>query len=291
MIGYDELDIYAVLPCLLGCATPDGEPFPARHGYRTCDLCTDRLRDALAEVVECYAVLDDALVPGRAGANGGRGAPGYGSRSPARDGVIALTDPRTHAVEEGDPHSVLAILESWADNVRDDTGQDPRTGPSTVFGEVSFLVRWMDFITRQYWVGDFGDEVHELAHQLRIALGLQERSIPVGVCPTSILDLDHGGRVPCGALLRARLTAERITCRRCGAAWSRDRWDELGDELGTPVSDVASLSVWLNKPPGTLRRWKHEDGWHNHGTRSRPLFARADVLASWRRRRAPAHPV
>lgn len=279
-----ELDIYAALPCVLGCATPSGDPFSARHGYRTCDPCTERLRDALAELVEYYALLDDALLPGRAGA-GGRGAPGYGSRSPARDDVIVLTDTRTHAVDEGDPHSVVTILSSWADNIREDTGQDRRIGPATVSGEVAFLVRWLDFATRQYWVADFADEVHELVRQLRAALGLQERRVPVGPCPTLVADLDNGGTIPCGTPLRARLSADRISCPTCRASWPRERWDELRDELGTPVSDVASLAVWLNKPAGTLRRWRHEDRWHNHGTRSRPLYARADVLASWQRRR------
>ncbi len=274
--------------CVLGCRTLSGEPFPAQHGYLTCDPCAERLRTALAEIVECYALLDDALVPGHGGA-GGRGAPGFGSRSPARDGVLALTDPRTQAVEEGDPHSVLGVLSSWADNVRDDTGQDRPAGQITVTGEVGFLVRWLDFITRQYWVEDFADEVHELLGQLRTALGLQERSIPIGTCPTLLPDLDStdeaGGELECGALLRVRLSAEWITCRSCGTNWPRERWDELRDDLGVPVSDVASLSAWLAVPVGTLRRWRHEDEWSNHGTRARPLYDRAQVVTSWRRRR------
>ncbi|RLK54845.1 hypothetical protein [Actinokineospora cianjurensis] len=290
MTGTDDLDIYAPTPCLLGCVAPGGEPFPAQHGYRTCDLCADRLRATLTELVELYALVDDAVVPGRGG-SAARGAPGHGSRSPARDSVIVLTDPRTHAVEDGDPHSVLAVLSSWADNVRSDTGQDPRTGAATVSGEVALLVRWMDWMTRQYWIGDLGQEVDELAHQLRAALGLQERTIPVGPCPNRVTDPDTGRTVTCGAPLRARLSVERIRCRRCRASWPRERWDELGGELGVPVSDFASLSAWLATPTGTLRRWRHEDRWANHGTKARPVFARTDALASWRRRHAPAAPV
>lgn len=280
-----EDDLFAARPCLLGCRDVGGEPFPAREGYRTCDPCADRLRDALAEVVECYALLDDAMIPGRAQAVG-RGGPGFGSRSPARDGVIALTDTRTHAVEDGDPHSVLAVLSGWADNIREDTGLRRRIEPGTVSGEAAVLIGNLDWVTRRDWVGDLADEVHELLHHLRTALGVAERSVPVGRCPTLIDDLDHGVRVPCGAPLRARLSAEWITCRSCGTRWPREHWDELRDELGTPVSDVASLSVWLNTPTGTLRRWRHEDGWQNHGTRSRPLYARTDVAGSWQRRRA-----
>jgi hypothetical protein len=316
--------------CVLGCRTATGEPFPAQHGYLTCDPCADRLRSALTEIVELYALLDEALVPGTVD-GGPRGGPGYSSRSPARDGVLALTDPRTHAEDDGDPHSVLEILSSWADNVRDDVGlaDDSLSGTArreaqllagwlrhvdrqpwaaalaepartlgaavhqlladsrrTMTGEAGFLVTWLDFITRQYWVTDLADEVHELLHQLRVTVGTAERTIPIGYCPTPIADLDEGGKTLCGAPLRARLSAERITCRSCGTSWPRDQWDELRDDLGTPVSDVASLAVWLNKPAGTLRRWKHEDGWTNHGTRSRPLYARAEVLASCQRRRA-----
>ncbi|WP_018686507.1 hypothetical protein [Actinokineospora enzanensis] len=280
-----DLDIYAATPCLLGCVAGDGEPFPAQHGYRTCDPCADRLRATLNELVELYALVDDAMVPGGGGA-AARGAPGHGSRSPARDSVIVLTDPRTHAVEDDDPHSVLAVLSSWADNVRQDTGQDPRGGPATVSGEVAVLVRWLDWATRQYWIGDLGQEVDELAHQLRAALGVQERTIPVGPCPARVTDPGTGRLTTCGGPLRARLSVERIRCPRCRASWPRDRWDDLGGELGTPVSDYASLSVWLSTPTGTLRRWRGEDEWANHGSRRRPQFARTDALASWRRRHA-----
>lgn len=318
--------------CVLGCRTTSGDPFPAQHGYLTCDPCADRLRSALTEVVELYALLDDAVFPGTADARQ-RGAPGYNSHSPARDEVLVLTDSRTHAEDDGDPHSVLEILTSWADNVRDDAGltADELTAAArrdaqllagwldhvagqgwasqfadravqlrgevaalvgrtrrTVAGEAGFLIRWLDFITRQYWVADLAEEVHELRHQLRVAVGVQERTFPIGPCPSLLPDLDDGGEVVCGAPLRARLSAERVVCHSCGATWPRERWDELRDDLGTPVSDIASLAVWLNKPAGTLRRWKHEDGWTNHGTRSRPLYARDDVLASWRRRRTAA---
>jgi hypothetical protein len=315
--------------CVLGCRSNTGEPFPAQHGYLTCDRCTGRLFDALRELVGLYGRLAGALMPGAA-TTGTRGSPGYGSRSPARDGVLALTDARTVAQDEGDPHSVLEILASWADNVREDTGMVPRDITAaerrdvgrllgwldwtsrqrwarriaarvaelrddaaalvglqerTVSSEAGLLLRWMDHITRQYWVADFADEVHELHHQVRAALGELERSVLIGTCRERVHDPDTGRPRRCGQSLRASLASERITCRGCRASWPRDRWDELGDALGTPLSDVASLSVWLSVPAGTLRRWRSEDQWTRHGTRSRPLYARADVLASWQQRR------
>jgi hypothetical protein len=152
-----------------------------------------------------------------------------------------------------------------------------------VSGEAHFLIRRLDWITRQYWVSDLADEVGQVRHQLRTALGIQERSVPVGACPAVVRD-EHGER-ECAASLRAKLGGERITCRSCGTSWPRERWDDLRDALGTPLSDVASLSVWLSVPTGTLRRWRSEDQWANHGRKSRPLYARTDVLESWQRRR------
>ncbi|XVV06318.1 hypothetical protein ACQPW3_13380 [Actinosynnema sp. CA-248983] len=316
-------------PCVMGCRAPDGRPHPAQPGYLTCYPCAAELRSALSEIVELYALVDDAMVPGSI-EGGGRAAPGFGPRSPARDGVLALTDPRTRWTEDGDLHSVLEVLTSWADNVRHDTGLVPAdltnaerndgrlltgwldwtaqqrwaTGvldkltelhhavattlgmaARTVSGEANFLIRWLDWITRQYWVADLGYEVRQVRDQLRTALGVQERSVLVGTCPAPVRDED--GEHPCGAGLRARLGGERITCRSCGTSWPRERWDELRDALGTPLSDTASLSVWLSVPTGTLRRWRSEDQWTNHGTKSRPLYARTEVLASWQRRRGP----
>lgn len=309
--------------CLLGCRTRAGEPFHAQHGYRTCDPCADTLRADIQELVRLYPELVRAAVPSGVPA-GVRGTPGYGSRSPARDTVLVLTDRRTRADEDGDPHSVLEILASWADNIREDTGMSTPDADAkrqgkllvgwldftaaqpwasrldtpldqlraevaeqlglterTVAGEAAFLVEWLDFITRQYWVADLAEEVRGLLGMVRAATGTAEPSIPVGTCPETGETIG----APCGARLRVRADAEWITCPRCRTRWPRANWDELSDAQSTPVSDVAALSAWLTVPNGTLRRWRHEDKWTNHGSRRRPLYARNDVLDSWQRRR------
>ncbi|MBP2479120.1 hypothetical protein JOF53_007992 [Crossiella equi] len=155
----------------------------------------------------------------------------------------------------------------------------------TVAGEAGLLARWLDFITRQYWVGDLAAEVTELRRQLREAHGLVESSVPVGTCPTMVIHPGEREPRPCDARLRARLTSDRITCRTCGAYWSRERWDQLGQAQGSQVSDLAAISAWLDVPVGTLRRWRGEDGWTRHGSKHRPLYPRTEVLVSWQRRR------
>ncbi|MCK2239381.1 MULTISPECIES: hypothetical protein [unclassified Crossiella] len=322
--------LFTVVPCVLGCRALSGNPFPSVPGYLTCEPCTERLRVDLREIVDLYASLDDALLPGAGGATAaGRGAPGFASRSPVRDSVLALTDARTQAGEDGDPLPVLDVLSSWVDNLRQDAGMVPQVseaelndalrllgwlewttrqpwavrlaGPvaelheraaallgvnrRTVSGEVALLLRWLGFITRQYWVGDMAAEVAELRRQLRVAHGLVERTVPVGTCPTMVVHPGEREPRPCDARLRARLTSDRITCPSCRAFWTRDRWEQLGHALGSPVSDLASISAWLEVPVGTLRRWRSEDGWTRQGSRNRPLYPRTEVLVSWQRRR------
>ncbi|MCK2237724.1 MULTISPECIES: hypothetical protein [unclassified Crossiella] len=271
--------------CVLGCRTASGTPWLAQHGYLTCDPCATELRSALGEIVDLYALLDDALIPGTTGPTGTRGAPGFGSRSPANDAVIVATDIRTRHEEEGDPHSVLAVMSSWADNIIEYTGAPERSGPATVAGEVRVIIKHLDFVTKQLWVVDLAEEIYALQRQLLATLGLQERSVPVGTCPARVPDPGSAHLVVCGQQLRVRLHSERITCRSCGAAWPRERWDDLRFQMGGPaVIEIASFTVWLRVPSGTLRRWRHEDQWHNYGNRSRALYARTDVLASWQRR-------
>ncbi|WP_410648180.1 hypothetical protein [Amycolatopsis sp. cmx-4-54] len=322
MTAPTDTDLPAVQLCILGCRNLAGKPFRAQHGYLTCDPCADTLRADLRELARSYPSLSAA--PSGGGASTGRGTPGFGSRSPARDSVIALTDRRTHSAEDGDPHSVLEVLSSWADNVREEVGLarpdeiDQRQGQllvgwldftarqpwagrldtpldqlraeitsqlglkaRTVGDEAAFLATWFAHMTRQYWVADFAAEVRELLSSVRTAIGAGERRIPVGTCPTPV-GVDAR---PCGARLRVRADEDWISCPKCRTRWPRTNWDELSGAQGVPVSDVAMLSEWLRVPAGTLRRWRSEDGWPNHGTKRRPLYERNAVLASWQRRR------
>src|SRR5690606_12400233 len=67
----------------------------ADAGYATCSVCDQRVRDTLKEIDKRYHALDPT--PGASGDHG-RGAPGFGSRSPASDHIIAMTDRRSSAV-------------------------------------------------------------------------------------------------------------------------------------------------------------------------------------------------
>lgn len=93
----------------------------ADEGYRTCAGCLDRLRDTLREVAARWAALDPA--PGGQGEHGGRGAPGFGSRSPGSDHVIAMRDDRS-----GTSMAEDATVYEW-DPLADDVLESGQYGP------------------------------------------------------------------------------------------------------------------------------------------------------------------
>lgn len=84
--------------CLL-CPPPrqPGRWRPADPGYRTDSGCLDTLRDRLRDIAERHHRLDPR--PGADNDHRGRGAPGFGSRAPASDHVIAMTDRRSKPCE------------------------------------------------------------------------------------------------------------------------------------------------------------------------------------------------
>lgn len=222
------------------CSTPK-KPRRAPDGYRTCNACADRIRDALAEIPAQYARLAtvQALLPG-SGDEGRRG-PGFGSRSPARDIVIAATDWRT--VWEDEPGSRLhhppSILHAWAQMVRDEVGEatsvlcicghktDTQRCPAANVTEAALLTRRLDHVTRQEWVADMWTELREVVDQLRTIAG-EPRPLPVGRCPN--VPEDKGSE--CGTPLYVRAGTDTITCRVCGRQWERREWLHLGRTIG-----------------------------------------------------------
>jgi hypothetical protein len=201
------------------------------------------LREQLREIQRRWLILDPR--PGASGEHGGRGAPGFGSRPPGSDHVIAMRDFRSVAVarvwvgsdgkvhreSERPPLSVPGELADMAAHVAQARGM---TGPATL--DVVAVARWLDgqldWITRQDGVVAFARVVRELVGQLRPLTG-EPRAKRVGECP-NVLQL--GGAEgehtrECGAPLFAPLVGDRIACRACGAEWGRELWRRLGQIL------------------------------------------------------------
>lgn len=208
--------------CVTCIKTP---PRRATPGYMTCDRCAELIREALQEIPNLYASLEDdeALLP--VVAPGGRRGPGFGSRSPANDTTIVLTDPRTTWTAEQPYHNAPTVLESWARMVREDVGQKPPETRATVTSEAALLVKRLDFITRQPWVDDLWKELREVRNQLRDYNGVH-KPLPVGKCPSLI------GDKTCATPLFAPIDGDTIKCRTCRREWTRREWLHLGRTMG-----------------------------------------------------------
>ncbi|MPZ84022.1 MAG: hypothetical protein GEV28_27960 [Actinophytocola sp.] len=204
-----------------------------------CGRCANRLAWRLHDIPDLFAMLDEFVVPGVVGAAGGRRAPGFSSRSPARDDVIALRDRRTTVDEEGDPHSALELLAAWADNVRDDLALDMPAGARSVVGEARLLSAHLGHIAAAGWVTAFAEEISELHQALRRVTGTAARIVDLGPCPADTADTETGDLSTCGAALRAELDAEACQCRRCGASWPRQTWLHLADRFADRLDTEA----------------------------------------------------
>jgi hypothetical protein len=208
------------------CSTP-AKSRRAPDGYRTCDSCADRIREALQEIPGQYTRFTavEALLP-QVGEDGRRG-PGFGSRSPARDVIIALTDRRTTWTADDRLHNPVNVLHSWALMVREEVGERPSGDLVDIHADAALLVRRLDHITRQEWVGDLWREVRETVDQLRTLAG-EPHPVPIGRCPV----IPEGETKECGTPLFAPVYGDTIRCRGCGEEWPRPRWQVLGRAIG-----------------------------------------------------------
>jgi hypothetical protein len=238
----------------------------------TCSGCYDRIREQLAEVAERYLLLDP-----RPGANripGMRGAPGFGSRSPASDHVIAMRDSRSdqlsrvwkggdgrvHAESERPARSVWLALSGVAWSIaehRDVEGPGDRR--DNVFELLRFIDRHLDYVTRHTELAvEVSETLRRLVSSLRPVTGAGRKWI--GKCPNLVqLDIDivderfqltgePAEPIRCDAdLFAPRLFGndageetpdDTIVCHLCDAEWPRERWLELGDQLNAEVLRV-----------------------------------------------------
>lgn len=230
----------------------------------------DELAFALAELAAGYARLDAR--PGAGGDAGGRGAPGFASRSPARDAVLVLTDTRKVAFDPDtptQPTGIVRVVGWWADQARESGILPGRTGPRTVAGEVALLLEHLDAVAGAWWAPDMHEAVTAAVRILRRTLGELEPTIPIGDCPG------------CGARIRARSWGQRARCVGCGQRWEGEaELRALGELLGDAQMDAAGIARYCGVAVSTVRVWAHRDGWERIREGGRTLYRLADARAS-----------
>jgi hypothetical protein len=236
--------------CVLCRPPQDGKSWRlADQGYATCSSCAERLAEVLADIVARCSRLDPA--PQRGDGGGTRGAPGFGSRSPASDHVIVMLDVRSaetakvwvaadgrvHREPEHPTLSVFNVLNTIAYEIID--SRDLDSSPAVdggVDGLARFIGAHLDWLTRQpVEVVDVADRLYRLQGQLKPVTG--DPRIKVGRCPNTIDEGDHTSvcRGPLFATANMSLD-DVIRCSACRREWRRRTgdWEKLGELLDQP---------------------------------------------------------
>jgi hypothetical protein len=166
------------IQCLL-CDNED-----AGHRY-ACHRCTTGLQRKLRHL-DTYATWFLDPMPYRGA--GGRGAPGYGSRSPARDDVIAAMDIRSDGDVLGpddSPTPIISIpgglryLATWVSQL--DPSWDTSWDTAGITQCVAYLLGRVPHLVMDKKIELFGDQVGVLYKQAR-ALAHDRPSGPLGNC-------------------------------------------------------------------------------------------------------------
>ena len=250
--------------------------------YRGCDRCRNEVLKWLGVIEDEYLRL--STIPTMSTVGGGSHVPG--PKSPARDHVIAMLDPRSTPAGPGtddrpDVYSIPAVIGGWCKEAWLAAGED--RFPATMHEAFRYL-RWRtDWHMQQDHATVYAEEIRALYHQLR---GLTEPKRKIGECPTVLYPAtDDTEEIRCEAPLRAGVDDDSIHCRACGVTWYRP-WHDLRAATGSHVPmDYAMISAWLGVPVGTLWRWCTEDGWVKQNEGKRALWLAMDALSSFQRRR------
>lgn len=169
------------------CSTPE-HPVEADLPGRVCFRCGNRILAALHWIEECLPILD-----ARKGSPAtSRRAPGYGSRTPARDSVVVARDPRSKYDPDDSP--VMAILGAWGRRVSV-ARRIPQPERASITGDVAYLRVNHAWIVQQDWVDEYLREVADAAHTVRRLAGFSPDG-PVGRCMSILTNgEDCNGRV------------------------------------------------------------------------------------------------
>ena len=164
---------------------------------------------------------------------------------------------------------ILNLLHSWESLIRQDRRLTPPAliaKPASIEIEINDAIKFalinLEWSARQYWIGDFANELdslHQLAKTAAKDFTVKEQTI---ACPSTTSD-----GLPCGARLKTRDDQlEEFECPRCHSSWSvlrlmavalsnpaKQVWldaEAIGHSLGISPASVPTLA----KRHGVLRR-------------------------------------
>lgn len=156
------------------------EPEP---GALLCWHCAEHLRATLRSIDRYLRTL----TPERTSTSGtgGRRAPGYESRSPAADHIIAMLDPRTLVNGPGDDHdavpNIAAELGNWARLVTEECPRARNRPLRTINDAIVTLLIENQWITAQLWVDEYAAALNDLHRAIR-GVANDGPISPAGLC-------------------------------------------------------------------------------------------------------------
>ena len=195
---------------------------PPQHPH-VCDGCRKRLHNTLAEIVDLYALLPGAMVPGSATGekvSGTREAP-----LPLRVDPLDLSLPLRGGGVVHDPDGdqtgmvpVVWTLDTWVRDWRDTLWPNHRLPAPTVATLCGWLRNRLDDACDQHpAIAEFAGDITRVHTDLRRVLGL--------------LPLRHRLHAPCPQCDMLTLYrddgADYVECGSCGRVWSEDEYARL----------------------------------------------------------------
>lgn len=167
---------------------PPGKQDKAEGGSLVCFSCSNRILRLLRELEEYLPTLTITKTV----KDGGRGAPGFGSQSPADDNVLHHTDWRS-GWDALDGLGAVATIHSWAKAVREDRAYEPPRYV-TLSTEIAALRNNHSWLICQPFVDEYAAELREVHSAVRAAAN---DPVPksVGRCITVHTHGECGGKV------------------------------------------------------------------------------------------------
>lgn len=256
-------------------ATHD-EPRSAHHGH----LCRNHLAEIQQNLAEMPALILEVAKHVRATSQGGPKVSG------TKDKPLPFNEVASDAWR-----FARDTLASWSSLVSEELEITP---PLPMIDETSrFLLRWLEWISQQGWVGEFVGEQNTARKGLRAVLSpSRTKRVPLGPCDSVVAcDVTTASDVVCPGILRALIGADDdqlpqvITCSDCGQTYEPTQWRALSRRLRgglDPMLTAAQISMTLRVPLRTVRRWADEDEWRNTGQRPN-RFHQDDAQTSYDR--------
>jgi hypothetical protein len=189
-------------------------------------LCTRHyhwLNNTLDQMVELYALMPYALLPGKRGDDERHGT-SVEAPAPGNLDVMALMEPtqrggRTAMRAVGDElwyelpdiPALVPMLESWCLLVIEERWHGSDKAPrlnGTLTTAVGILRGQRHWISQQLWINDYANTLAALHRAVARAAGDTMWPKPIGSCPN------------CRAPLFNTIGVDEVTCARCGSAWS-----------------------------------------------------------------------